>query len=279
MSKSVFDYEKMIEFELKGVIARKCPKADSDHVFLRGVEENIALWSYKLFSFGNEREYRYCYTNLSGDLLLGNQEFSYAMPFSNGCALVQTSYPIQKQTTFIIDTKRHQILSVPPDFKNVNNIMYNRLPILDYESNKWGTYMINPETGEWSYDIPFIWDCLALSRNEGSVYVGRRENFCYHPNDDNTPYSHMVPGHDDFEVANIYRTTGISLSIEEACDFAYFEEIQNDGCHLVLDPRSYWDDYALYREKNNFVSTNDGSIVDLGNLKEYTLKKSYLKRN
>ena len=56
MNKSVYGYEQMIESELKDVIAEKCPEADSDYIFLIGVEENIALWRYRLFSYGGQEK-------------------------------------------------------------------------------------------------------------------------------------------------------------------------------------------------------------------------------
>ena len=200
------------------------------------------------------------------------------MPFSNGCALVQTTYPIKNLTTFIIDMKRHQILSVPPAFKGVDNMRYNCLPILDYDSNKWGTYMINPETGEWSYDIPFIWDCLTLSRNEGKVYVGLEQQVCYSPNIDDTPYSHMIPDRDKVEVMSKFRTAGVPMTKQEAHDLNQFKQFWEARCCVfVFDPDQYWNDYPLYREKVNFCSTNDGTILEPEDLEDYALKKSYLK--
>lgn len=246
---------------------------------MEGVEENIALWQVTTKSFRHGDKYTYFYTDLNGNLLFGNSFFDYATPFSNGCALVQTQYYSPEIKTFILDIKHHQVLSIPIDFNSANKMMHNSLPVLDNKSNKWGSYIVDTETGIWTYDIPFIWDCLALSRNKDNVYVGCSEDFCYSPNIDNTPYSHMIPDRDEVAIAKMYRVTGIPMTKQEAVNYDYFRELNNhECCRLVENPRRYWEDYPLLSEAQGLNSTNDGTIVETGKLKEYTLKKSYLKR-
>jgi len=246
------------------------------------VSENIALWSIvcsPLYHnpFGNKDKKMYFYTDVNGDLLFDNRFFDYATPFSDGCAFIQVKgfedwKPVKK--SLILDVKRHQLLSVPIDFKAVDRVVNNNIPFLDTESKKWGSCVINPETGEWNYDIPFIWDGLSFSSTTDRVYVGIVKSFSYYPNWDNTPYCRMVPDWDKAESYHKYSIT--SMSKKYAYTLDSFRESDGYGhCALRND---FWD-YVRSRDifgSGSLDSVDSNNVVDAGNIEEYTYKKSYV---
>ncbi len=255
---------------------------------MEGVEENIALWVIKCRDVDKTRdsEYMFIYTDLDGNLLFGNTFFNYAMPFSDGCAYVDATRSFNGIEQFILDVKNRQILTLPFDWKDVNTIMHNNLPVLDRETGKWGSYVINPETGVWTYGIPFIWEGLAFSREDYPkdlrAYVSIRHDICSYPNIDNTPYYRMNPRYDEVEVLKRYMTARTTMSIKEATNFNEFyrkrKYYSKDSFCLVENPKIYWSEEPLIWEKSRNASTNDGTIVEFGNLEGFSLKKTYLKK-
>ncbi len=302
---SAYEYEKKVEEELKDKVRENCSHIlfekrfdtsfgtygcmyDEDGwICLDGVEENIALWVIECIEVEKTRdsEYMFVYTDLDGNLLFGNVFFDYAMPFSDGCAYVRATRCFNGVDRFILDVKNQQILTIPFNLKDVNTIMHNNLPVLDYKTNKWGSYVINPETGTWTYGIPFIWDSLAFSREDClkdlGVYVSVRDDICCYPNMDDTPYYRMIPGYDEVEVLKRYMTARITMSMKDAYNFDRFKYMKckqsDDTFYSVSNPKIYWREEPLTWEKYRNTSTNDGTIVKTGDLEGFSLKKTYLK--
>lgn len=275
---SGYDYAKKVQDELFWKVLKNCYEVFqknsnnndfstygytyemNDFLTLWGVEENIGLWKIVVRDKTFASKVLYFYTDLAGNLLFSPFFFDYATLFSNGCAFVCIKNFAFGSHSFLIDIFKKQILSVPKNIKDVNNLLYNQLAVLDDKTNKWGAYTIDLEAGLWSLDIPFIWDGLALSKNSEEVYVAVLENEL-----------------DSFQNL-MMRYRFASMSKMEVRDFHYFEkfrEFYHSG--IVTNFKNYCNDYYFFQESRTFDSTNDGTIRRVGDLKDYSLKKTYIK--
>lgn len=171
-------------------------------IHIVGISEDIALW--RVYNFKDES--MFFYTDIEGNILF-HYFFDFATLFCDGCAPV-----IANGKAVIIDVNRHRLLSCPIRFKSVRSIQNNQLSVLDYDTNKWGSYNINPETGIWTQDIPFIWDGLSLLKDaDNSVLVGLNEGYHYsdvdRKNSNSIVYESFYRALDYYEL-NYFRNKG-----------------------------------------------------------------------
>lgn len=260
------NFNKKIYIELNEIVNRVLRyrediKFDNSSRFeVLAVEEDIVLWRI-INSFGSS----YFYTDLEGNLLL-DTIFSYASPFSKGCAIVSQGdkTPLGEKRILININRREKIL-LPDDItKNkISSICNNQLVIYDKKKHCLGSYLYNCSGATFVSDVPFIWNFLEFSREENWAYVG----LCSHHNSTS-----------DFElpVCKIHKEWlyNPSLYLEvsskvNACGYIkniYFRDM--DENYSVRD--QYFEEY--YRSSCN---TNKGEVVDAGRIDDY--KKVYSK--
>lgn len=129
------------------------------------VEEKIGLWQMTLTS----NETLYFYTNIRGEIIFNGQLFSYASPFSKGCALVRAC-----NKYYLININKNKLIEIPENkinCQNIRPIKNGNLAVLG-ENNRWGSYYFDAEKSTFTSDIPFIWDALDFSKEGKNLYAG-----------------------------------------------------------------------------------------------------------
>lgn len=140
---------------------------------LCNVNEDIFLWQ---MDYINNIKL-YFYTDRNYKIIFNGQMFTYASPFSKGCALTKTiNTETETEETNIIDLSQRKIVEVPLEemeclgtyhIRNGNLAMYGN-------NGHWGSYVYNGEETGFKKDIPFIWDALEFSKNGEKVGIGLR---------------------------------------------------------------------------------------------------------
>ena len=244
---------------------------------LISVEENIALWKESSFP---DHEEEYFYTDLEGNLLFNGKKFQYATPFYNSLACVNDRI----DGWYLMDIKKKQLVFVPKEisFDNINGFRQENLALFDKEKRHWGSYCYTPESAEFREEIPFIWDNLEFSRDNGFVYTGLvdRSPICF-----------------GADKRRVFQINVVKLPIDKAYDLSYYqylmetyrvainqntiryitEELEDlysqaqEECLIqayIGSAYSLSDYYFEERDKKEY-QRNDGAKVELGDLGDY----------
>lgn len=244
-------------------------------LYLEAISENIALWSIECDSPIYKRKTKYFYTDLNGNILFQNFFFDYATPFSDECAVIETPHYTSKRTLFILDLRHQQLLSIPKEINGIYKIMHSNIPVYDEQSKKCGSYHIDTETGLWTQDIPFIWDRLAFDNDKEIVWVSRTSLNPYYSNDDNTPYNHMVPNHNEISYYKEYYITRLN---KNQC-YNYDGFLQSKKLNGIIKRQNFDSiEEAIYSKTNSDYQDNQDTTINTDSIKKYSLKLSHIKR-
>ncbi len=263
-----------------------------NEIYLRSVEEDIALWKKEsliikdINSTKESKIYRYFYTDLLGNLLFNGKSFNYATPFSNSRACLKDG-----DEWLILDSKDKKITYFPDElsFKNINVFRNDSLALCNGNDFKWGSIKYNNDENIFEFDIPFIWNALDFSRENGKVYVGIYEA---NPIISNHPYFHY-----DEDFGTLFTIETMKLPIDMAKNTDYYYKTKN---FFPLSPMTRYIKEEIYsdipkEERKNIINdylktaydisdtyfteefkeefnNNKGYIVDIGDFNSYQKK-------
>ncbi len=81
------------------------------------------------------------------------------------------------------------------------------MALFDKEKRHWESYCYIPESAEFREEIPFIWDNLEFSRDNGFVYTGLvdRSPICF-----------------GADKRRVFQINAVKLPIDKAYDLSYY---------------------------------------------------------
>lgn len=277
----VIDERKKLELLKEDVLRKEQARQKYSSGYYRlslvSVEENIGLWKKRYF---NDDKEDYFYTDLEGNLLFDGRNFQYATPFYHSLACVNDRI----DGWYLMDIRKKQLVSLPKEisFDNINGFRQENLALFDKEKRHWGSYCYTPESAEFREEIPFIWDNLEFSRDNGFVYTGLvdRSPICF-----------------GADKRRVFQINVVKLPIDKAYDLSYYqylmetyrvainqntiryitEELEElysqaqEECLIqayIGSAYSLSDYYFEERDKKEY-QRNDGAKVELGTLGDY----------
>lgn len=207
------------------------------NTFLISKEENIILW--KEINF--RQPDRYFYTDLHNNKLFGGEDFLFATPFSDSCALVYDGVFWK-----IINIAQKEIITLPDslEFDALNGMRHNNIAIYDETTNHWGGYHFCSQEKTFEQNIPFIWDALEFSRQSGSVYGGINRL-------GRTYQADPVDGWYNWQ----FEVPVIKMPLEKAQTVAYYEK------YLEYYENEFYQEHVRYiREKYDSTCTFEQAL-------------------
>lgn len=194
-------------------------KSNYDKIYLISIDDEIALWKKEL---NNNK--KYFYTNLEGNILF-DRSFQYATPIYNSKCLIMLN-----NKYYLLDLSNNELVSIPSNINNISNFRNNHLLLFNKDKWKWGSISYDDNNKTLKEYIPYIWDTLDISKENGYVYIGnhyitRRCNDYYKMNHS---YLYIIPV--------------IKMSLLDACNLEHYNHI--------LEVYKYGYNVINYVEKN-----------------------------